>query len=54
VVDGGGTLRKREVQVVVADNDDLARVEKGLQANERVVLSPTKTLKEGESVQVAE
>lgn len=46
-------LVKRQVQVVVT-NDDLARVEDGLQAGDKVVLNPTKKLKSGELVSVSD
>ena len=53
VVDGKSTLRKRAVEAAVT-NDDLARVESGLKAGETVVLNPSKTLRDGNVVQVAE
>jgi len=53
VLDAAKSARKTAVEVVVT-NDDLARVEKGLKAGDAVVLSPAKTLKDGESVKVAE
>ncbi|MBX6311789.1 MAG: efflux RND transporter periplasmic adaptor subunit, partial [Isosphaeraceae bacterium] len=53
VVDGKPSIHKRWVEVVVT-NDDLARVEAGLEAGESVVLSPAKTLRDGERVKVAD
>jgi multidrug efflux pump subunit AcrA (membrane-fusion protein) len=53
VVDAKQAIKKRQVEVAVS-NDDQARVEKGLEAGEKVVLKPAKTLKDGEVVQVAE
>ena len=35
-------------------NDDLARVESGLKSGESVVLNPSKTLRDGEVVKVAD
>jgi RND family efflux transporter MFP subunit len=52
-VDNKKNLHKVEVDVVVT-NDDLARVEKGLEAGAQVVLAPPKTLRDGEAVKVAE
>jgi RND family efflux transporter MFP subunit len=53
VVDGRSCLHKRAVEAAVT-NDDLARVESGLKAGETVVLNPSKTLREGNAVKVAE
>jgi RND family efflux transporter MFP subunit len=53
VVDGKGTAHKRAVEVVPS-TEDLARVEKGLNAGETVVLKPPSGLREGEAVQVEE
>lgn len=52
-LDAKKAVRKTEVDVVVT-TDDLARVEKGLKVGDSVVLSPPKTLRDGESVKVAE
>jgi RND family efflux transporter MFP subunit len=49
----GKTVRKVAVETVIT-NDDLARVESGLKAGDAVVLNPPKTLKDGETVKVAE
>ncbi len=51
VIGTGGIVRRTSVEVVVT-NDDLARVETGLKAGEIVVVSPPKTLRDGESVKV--
>ncbi len=53
VVDDRGTLHRERVEVVVT-NDDLARVEKGLKAGDRVVLNPERSLVEGALVKVAD
>lgn len=53
VVEDGGVVRRRAIEVVVT-NDDLARVEKGLKPGESVVLDPPRTLREGEPVKVLE
>ncbi len=53
VVGKGSRLRKRSVEVAVT-NDDLARVESGLQSSEVVVLNPARTLREEEIVTIAE
>ena len=45
--------RKQAVEVVVT-NDDLARVEKGLEAGATVVINPPKSLREGQAVDVEE
>jgi len=52
-VDAKNVLRKTRVEVVVS-NDDLARVESGLTAGESVVLTPAKTLRDGETVKQAD
>ncbi|WP_435015971.1 efflux RND transporter periplasmic adaptor subunit [Tundrisphaera sp. TA3] len=52
-VDGKNTLHKTRVEVAVT-NDDLARVETGLKAGDMVVLAPGKTLREGETVKLAD
>ena len=49
----GHRLRKRQVEVATT-NDDLARVESGLKYGESVVLNPTKTLRDGEVVRIAQ
>ena len=49
VVDTKQNLVKTRVEVVVT-NDDLARVESGLRAGQTIVVNPSPTLKEGESV----
>ena len=46
-------LRKIRVEVVVT-NDDLARVESGLKAGDRVVLDPSQSLKDEEVVKIAD
>jgi len=46
-------LRKRQVEVATT-SDALARVESGLEPGESVVLSPTKTLRENETVRLAD
>jgi RND family efflux transporter MFP subunit len=53
VVDPKGIVRRRQVEVVVS-TDDLARVEKGLEAGEQVVVQPSKALAEGQPVKIAE
>ena len=53
VVDGQSTVRRRVVEVA-ATNADVARVESGLKAGEVVVLNPSKTLREGAAIKVAE
>lgn len=52
-VDGKNAVRKARVEVAVT-NDDLARVEKGLKAGDVVVVSPTKALRDGEAVKIAD
>jgi multidrug efflux pump subunit AcrA (membrane-fusion protein) len=53
VVDGRSRLHKRAVEAAVTA-DDLARVESGLKAGETVVLNPSKSLREGNEVKVAD
>lgn len=53
VVDGKSRVSKRRVEVAVT-NDELARVESGLKAGESVVVNPPKTLRENETVKVAD
>jgi RND family efflux transporter MFP subunit len=53
VVGGGEKLEKRRVEAAVT-NDDLARVESGLKSGESVVMNPSKTLRDGEVVKVAD
>jgi RND family efflux transporter MFP subunit len=53
IVDDRSCVRKRAVEAAVT-NDDLARVETGLKAGESVVLNPSKSLREGNEVKVAE
>jgi RND family efflux transporter MFP subunit len=53
VVDGKSRVHQRRVEVAVT-NDDLARVESGLRSGETVVLNPPRTLRENETVKVAE
>ncbi|WP_435011640.1 efflux RND transporter periplasmic adaptor subunit [Tundrisphaera lichenicola] len=52
-LDAKNVLKKTRVEVVES-NDDLARVESGVEAGDSVVLSPAKTLREGEAVKVAD
>ncbi len=52
-VDAADRLRKTRVEVVLS-NDDMARVESGLYAGEKVVTNPARTLKDGEAVKVAD
>ena len=49
IVGCGGYLPER-----IVTNDELARVESGLKAGESVVLKPSKALREGSVVKVAE
>ena len=51
VVDAKGVLRKRDLEVVVT-NDELARVEKGLVAGDIVALDPSKSLRDGLQVKI--
>lgn len=53
VVGPGSKVLKRKVEVAPT-NDELARVETGLKSGETVVLTPPKSLREGEAVKVAE
>lgn len=53
VVGPGSSLLKRKVEVATT-NDELARVESGLKTGDAVVLNPAKTLRENETVKVAE
>jgi RND family efflux transporter MFP subunit len=53
VVDSQSKISRRSVEVAVT-NDDLARVETGLNAGDTVVLNPAKTLHENEAIKVAE
>jgi hypothetical protein len=39
---------------VVVTNDDLARLESGLKAGDKVVLKPNETLHDGEAVKVSD
>jgi RND family efflux transporter MFP subunit len=54
VVDTKQAVRRRQIEVAAAgtEGDGSLRVEKGLDANERVVLHPPEDLKDGEIVQV--
>jgi RND family efflux transporter MFP subunit len=53
VVDARPSVHKRQVEVAVT-NAELARVESGLKAGETVVVNPSKTLREGNVVKVAD
>ena len=53
VVGDKSKVSKRQVEVAVT-NDELARVETGLKSGESVVVNPPKTLRENETVKVAE
>jgi RND family efflux transporter MFP subunit len=53
VVGGDKSIRKTRVEVVES-SDDQARVESGLKAGDAVVVSPSKTLRDGEVVKVAD
>ncbi len=53
VVDSRGLVSRRAIEAVVT-NDELARVEKGLFAGESVVLTPSKTIRDGDVVKVAD
>jgi RND family efflux transporter MFP subunit len=53
VVDKKEQVHRRAVEVVPS-TEDLARVDKGLDQGESVVLNPPKTLKEGEAVKIEE
>jgi RND family efflux transporter MFP subunit len=48
-----GSVSRKKIEVVIS-GDDLARVEKGLDAGAKVVLNPPKTLGEGQVVTLAE
>lgn len=52
-LDAKNVARKTRVEVAVT-NDDLARVESGLLAGDSVVLAPSKSLRDGETVKVAD
>ncbi len=52
-VDAKNTLRKTRVEIAPS-NDELARVESGLNGGDSVVLNPAKTLHDGEAVKLAE
>jgi len=53
IVDSHSCVRKRSVEAATT-NDELARVESGLKAGDTVVLNPSKTLRDGHAVKVAE
>jgi RND family efflux transporter MFP subunit len=53
VVDSKEVIRKRPVEVATT-TDDLARVESGLTSGESVVVNPNKTLRENETVRIAD
>ena len=53
VVDSKGVLSRRLIETVVT-NDELARVEKGLSAGDIVVISPSKSLRVGDEVKLAD
>jgi RND family efflux transporter MFP subunit len=53
VLGAKNTLRKTQVDVVMT-NDDLARIESGLRVGDVVVVSPSKSLRDGEIAKVAE
>ena len=52
-VDPKNTLRKTRVEVAPS-NDDLVRLESGLESGDKVVLAPGKALRQGELVKVAD
>jgi RND family efflux transporter MFP subunit len=52
-LDAKQTLQKVRVEVVVT-NDELARVESGLESGDRLVDKPTQTLREGEAVKISD
>jgi RND family efflux transporter MFP subunit len=52
-VDAKEVIHKTRVEVVVT-NDDLARVESGLSGGDLVVLSPARTLRDGETIKKAD
>ena len=53
VIDTKSRATRRQVEVATT-NDDLARVESGLKSGETVVVNPPKTLRDNETVKVAE
>jgi RND family efflux transporter MFP subunit len=53
VADANNQIHKRRVEVATT-NDTVARVESGLAAGESVVLNPVKTLRENETVRIAQ
>src|SRR5579883_434872 len=53
VIGQENTLRRRRVEVATTA-DALARVESGLEAGESVVINPLKSLREGETVRIAD
>jgi RND family efflux transporter MFP subunit len=53
VVDTKEMIRKRPVEVATS-TDDLARVESGLKSGEAVIVNPNKTLREKETVRIAD
>ncbi len=53
IIEEGDMVRKRRVEVAMT-NDDLARVESGLRYGDAVVLNPTKSLRDGEVVRIAQ
>ena len=52
-VDAKDTLRKVRVEVVVT-NDELARVESGLKAGDKVVMNPSSSLHDDEAVKISD
>jgi RND family efflux transporter MFP subunit len=53
VVDGSGRVSRRLIEVAGTDGD-MVRVEKGLQAGDKVISSPPASLQDGEMVKVAD
>ena len=53
VIDTKSRVNRRQVEVATT-NDELARVETGLKTGETVIVNPPKTLKDNETVKVAE
>ncbi len=53
VVDAKNIVHRRSVEVAIT-TDALARVESGLKEEERVVLNPLKSLREGMTVRIAD
>ena len=53
VLDTKSRVTRRQVEVATT-NDELARVESGLKSGETVIVSPPKTLRDNETVKVAE